>query len=47
MTPEGTWNPRNEAYKINEDNIIDPEGQIIERGARVNILLEYIVEQEK
>ena len=40
MTPEGKWNPHNEAYKINEENVIDSEGQIIERGDRVSIILE-------
>ena len=44
MTPEGPWNAHNEAYKTNEENIIDSEGQIIERGARVTILLENIEE---
>ena len=36
----------NEAYKINEENAIDSEGQIIERGDRITILLEDIEEQE-
>ena len=45
MTPEGTWNPHNEAYNINEENLIDSEDQFIERGARVSIILEDIEEK--
>ena len=38
MTLEGLWNPHHERWKINEEKMIDSEGQIIESGSHVTIL---------
>ena len=43
MTLEGTWNPHTDAYRQNEANILDYEGNMINNKDHVKIILEEVV----
>ena len=45
ITPE-RWNPHDEAYAINEENMLDWEGNMIDRKQRTQILLSDIPEDD-
>ena len=43
MTPDGSrWNPHSDVYARNEENMLDWEGQLVEKKDRVRILIEDI-----
>ena len=46
MTPEGTWNPHNDAFGQNEANMLDYEGNMINNKDHVKIILEEVVLDE-
>jgi hypothetical protein len=39
LTPGGQWNPHSDAYAKNEENMLDWEGNMVEKRDRVQILL--------
>jgi hypothetical protein len=39
-TPDGPWNPHSDVYAMNEENMLDWEGNIVSPRDRVRILLE-------
>lgn len=45
LTPD-RWNTHNEAYAINEDNMLVWEGNMIEKGQRTQILLSNIFKDD-
>jgi hypothetical protein len=44
LTPNGTWNPHSDAYARNEENMLDWEGEMVEKKDRKKILLSEIDE---
>ena len=47
ITPEGTWDPHNDTYARNEENMLDWEGNIVDPRDRVHILLEHVDEDPR
>lgn len=46
MTPEGPWNPNSVSYSMNEDNMMDYEGHVIDADSRPKRILLEDVEME-
>ena len=44
LTPDGNWDPHSDAYAQNEENMLDWEGNMIEKKYHVQILLSEIEE---
>ena len=44
LTPNGIWNPHSDAYAKNEENMLDWEGEMVEKKHRKRILLSEIEE---
>ena len=39
LTPDGEWNPDTNVYSMNEENMVDWQGHMVERQHRQRILL--------
>ena len=44
LTPDGAWDPHNDAFARNEMNMLDSDGNMIEEKHRIRILLSEIPE---
>ena len=47
LTPNGRWNPNSDVHSTNEENMLDWEGNIIDKKDRVQVLLKEVPEDPK
>jgi hypothetical protein len=47
LTPNGRWNPNDDAYAFNEASMLDWEGNLMDKKDRVEVLLSQVPEDQE